>query len=288
MTKTPSLVPTKPNQIQRRRLLTDFLRARRARISPESVGLPNGQRRRTPGLRREEVALLAGVSVSWYTWFEQGREIQVSSAVLDSLVRVLQLDGYEREHLYVLARDSVNPLPWLCHEIDSGTQLMLDMLDPAPAYVISPCCTVVAWNQAAQLVFGDWQAKSMRERNLLWMTFSQPGARLFFADWVGETQRVLAFFRANSTKYIGHPILQELINDLMAISPEFCQLWAQHDVGGITIERKELRHWDLGSLVFHPKVLQIHNSDQQQLVVYLPLDEAQTREKLEQALTTTI
>lgn len=288
MIKTPSLAPTKPNQIQRRRLLTDFLRARRARISPESVGLPNGQRRRTPGLRREEVALLAGVSLSWYTWFEQGREIQVSSAVLDSLVRVLQLDGYEREHLYVLARDSSQPLPWLCHEIDAGTQLMLDMLDPAPAYVISPCCTVVAWNQTAQLVFGDWQAKSIRERNLLWMTFSQPSARLFFADWVGETQRVLAFFRANSTKYIGHPILQELINDLMAISPEFCQLWAQHDVGGITIERKEIRHWDLGSLVFHPKVLQIHNSDQQQLVVYLPLDEAQTREKLEQALTTTI
>src|SRR5215472_154383 len=141
----------------RRTELAKFLRTRRERLSPEAFGLPSGTRRRTPGLRREELALLAGVGTTWYTWLEQGRAITVSKQVLESLARIVRLGAAERAHLFVLARDDLpaDPFP-LTQTIDPALQLIVDTMGVYPALVLNPRWDILAWNQAACRVLGDF------------------------------------------------------------------------------------------------------------------------------------
>ena len=191
---------------QRLQELGDFLRTRRARLAPEDVGLPRGNRRRAPGLRRAEVAQLAGVSVDWYTWLEQGRPITVSTQVLESLVQALHLNANEREHLFFLAHQQPPPERAMEPETVSATlQHFLDHQGLSPAFVLGRRWDVVAWNEAARVVFGDFGQMTTLERNAVWRIFTSPTHRQLLVDWEGDARRVLAQFRASCGRYPGDP-----------------------------------------------------------------------------------
>ena len=220
-------------QDQRLQELGDFLRTRRARLAPEDVGLPRGSRRRSPGLRRAEVAQLSGVSVDWYTWLEQGRPITVSTQVLESLVQTLHLPANEREHLFFLAHQQPPPARAMEPETVSPTvQRFLDHQGLSPSFVVGRRWDVVAWNEAARVVFGDYSQMTTHERNAVWRIFTSPTHRHQLVDWEGYARRVLAQFRATCGQYPGDPRLTELIHDLMLRSPEFRAWWPDHEVLG--------------------------------------------------------
>jgi transcriptional regulator with XRE-family HTH domain len=264
----------------RRRELAHFLRTRRERMSPVQAGLSVGGRRRTPGLRREEIAQLAGVSVSWYTWLEQERDITPSPQVLDSIVRVLQLNSVERAHLFVLARghppDTTLPEP-AC--VSAATQQILDALAPCPAYIVDSTFTIIAWNETARRVFVDFAAMPCHERNLVWIIFAHPPARGLYVDWVGEAQRTLALFRASSQAYIGEPWFTQFIDRLEAASAEFRAWWPRYDVLGTYVAQKELQHPQVGQLFVQPTMLSLAHASAQRMVVYTPAPGTDTAEK---------
>ena len=182
----------------RRQELSDFLRTRRGRIVPSEVGLPPTIRRRTPGLRREEVAQLAGVSATWYTWLEQKRPIGVSSGVLDNLARVLRLDSAERMQLFQLAlRQPVLDSPSKPETVSPLIRRLLDRTDPIPAFVLGRRWDVLAWNRAALAFFLDFEQVPANERNMLWLLFTNSTLRSLIVDWRSRGQDVLARVRAD-------------------------------------------------------------------------------------------
>jgi transcriptional regulator with XRE-family HTH domain len=210
--------------------LAEFLRARRERLAPEDVGLPRAKRRRTPGLRREEVAALAGVGLTWYTWLEQGREIGVSSDFLDNLARVLKLDATERRHLFLLAhaRPPAEPGITFCSVPPLAARLVSD-LAPHAAYIINLRWDVLTYNGPADHLFGFGRHEPTR-RNLLWMLFTDPVLRNTFAQWEKDAPAVLESFRrdyAGSRDEVG---MRHLIDELEHASPEFKAMWRQQDV----------------------------------------------------------
>jgi transcriptional regulator with XRE-family HTH domain len=269
------------NEKERRRELAQFLRTRRERIVPQHVGLPPGTRRRTPGLRREELALLAGIGATWYTWLEQGRAITVSGQVLESLARVLQLDADERAHLFILARQQLpaDPLP-LTQTIDSALQLILDTMGIYPAWVLSPRWDIIAWNQAACRMLGDFGAMTSRERHLLWLLFTDPQYRAMAVDWEREAQSFLALFRASTQRYVGEAWLTELIHDLEQVSPAFREWWSCHDVQEVQAQHKHLIHPLVGLLVLQAKTFQVADHPDLQMIIYTPVPGTGTAAKL--------
>jgi transcriptional regulator with XRE-family HTH domain len=270
---------------KRRQELGDFLRTRRARISPEQVGLPIRQRRRTPGLRRDEVALLAGMSVDWYTWLEQGRTINVSEQVLESLVQVLQLNASEREHLYLLACQHLPPeIPEVNETVSPTLQHFLDHLGISPAYVTGQRWDIVAWNDAACAVFGDFRTMTKRERNIVWRTFTSSTHRQLLVDWERHAQFILARFRASCRRFLGDPWLTELVEDLTLISPEFREWWPRHDVQGTPEGRKVLNHPTAGLLHLEHLTFQVYDAPDLKVTVYTPTNEADTPSKLQRLL----
>jgi len=265
----------------RRAELAQFLRTRRARISPQQVGLPAGTRRRTPGLRREEVAQLAGIGSAWYTWLEQGRAITVSDQVLESLSRVLQLNADERDYLFVLARERppVDPLP-LTEKIDPALQLILDAMAIYPALVTNFRWEILGWNQAAYRVLGDFDAMTSRERHILWFLFTDTRYRAMFVDWEKGAQNALALFRASTQRYIGEAWLTELVADLTQVSPIFCEWWSRYDVQEIQTDHKLLNHPLAGLLVLQAKTFDIAGHSDLRMVVYTPVSDTDTAAKL--------
>jgi transcriptional regulator with XRE-family HTH domain len=202
-----------PRSLDRsRRELSDFVRHRRERLRPADVGLPSGGRRRTKGLRREEVAALAGVGITWYTWFEQGREIGVSASFLENIARVLKLDAADRCHLFLLAHQRP-PAPdggqWCA--ISPLTQRIVNDLVLRPAYVINLRWDVVAWNRAADLLF---QFSAKAEPNLLLMIFADPALRRCALAWAKDAPRLLASFRRDFAVAPNDEALGNLISDL--------------------------------------------------------------------------
>lgn len=199
----------------RRRELADFLKTRRANISPSQAGLPDGSRRRTPGLRREEVAQLAGVGLTWYTWLEQGRPIQASAQVIDNLARVLLLDRQERIHLCRLANQ---PIPADISErppVASPTlRHLLDSLPLCPSMIADRHWNVVAWNRAARMIFGKFSEAGesgesgesgemgLRERNIVWAMFADDRYKTLFTDWELHARELLGRFRATCGQYV--------------------------------------------------------------------------------------
>ncbi|HEX4205326.1 MAG TPA: helix-turn-helix transcriptional regulator [Ktedonobacteraceae bacterium] len=269
------------NEKARRAELAQFLRTRRERISPQQVGLPPGTRRRTPGLRREELALLAGVGATWYTWLEQGRAITVSGQVLESLARVLQLDADEQAHLFILARQQLpaDPLP-LTQTIDPALQLILDTMGIYPALVLSPRWDIIAWNQAACRMFADFSTMTTRERHILWFLFIDPRHRAMAVDWEREALLFLALFRASTQRYVGEAWLTELVNDLKQVSPAFREGWSRYDVQGVQTEHKRLIHPLVGLLVLQAKTFQVADHPDLQMIVYTPVSGTDTAAKL--------
>src|SRR6266545_1817139 len=179
----------------RRKELAAFLRSRRERVTPEQVGLPTYGRRRTPGLRREEVAQLAGIGITWYTWLEQGRDIQVSVNVLERIAHALRLDGAERAHLFMLAHNRPPPVAALQRaHVTPAHQRLLESL-AGPAYLATPRWDVVAWNTALSAVFGDLTAIPVERRNMLWLVFASADHRATIPDWENDARAMVARFR---------------------------------------------------------------------------------------------
>ena len=268
----------------RRREFAAFLRSRRERLKPEDVGLPRGVRRRAPGLRREEVALLAGVGTTWYTWLEQGRDARPSAEVLAALARALKLDPAERRHLFLLNDRPPPEAPASGPEVVPAPLLrMLDSMAGQPSYVLGRRWDVLAWNRAAEAVFGDYDRLKGDERNVMHMVFADPAHRRLLADWDAAAPASLAMFRADTARYAGDPDFERLIARLNAASAEFRAWWPKQEVlrplGGC----KRVDHPQAGLMAFEYTSLAVADQPDMKLVVYTPLDAATTR-KLERLL----
>ena len=267
----------------RRQALADFLRQRRASLSPAEVGLPSGVRRRTPGLRREEVAQLANIGTSWYVWLEQGRDVHPSAQVLESLAQALRLTPNERRHLFLLAEQPPPPLGSPSEEhVSPALRQILDDLEPAPACVLGRRYDYLAWNRAADALFAISEASSPYARNLIWQSFTSP-TRRERAHWEQIARATLAEFRAVSARYPGDPWFEELIEDLKQASPEFRQWWPHHDVRPVLDGHKAIEHPTLGRLEFEHINLQVLSDPDVRVLIYVP--DAATRAVLEQVLT---
>ncbi len=230
--------------------LAEFLRSRRAAIDPSQVGLPRGARRRAPGLRREEVALLAGVSVTWYTWLEQGREINASQSVLDALARTLLLDEAEHAHLLALAEPETAHPEILDREHPPGALIsVITALDPNPAYVLGPRWEYLAWNNAQGRLYPAGHLAE-DDRNLMWIVFADPAGRELIADWDNEARNMISQFRADTTAIRSDPMVVELVHRLQDASPEFAEWWPQHDVSGFHTRLRRYNHATAGELLF--------------------------------------
>jgi transcriptional regulator with XRE-family HTH domain len=267
--------------VKRRAGLADLLRTRRARLRPEQFGLPTVPRRHTPGLRREELALLVGVGISWYTWLEQGRDIHVSDHVLERLADILQLDEEERSHLFTLAR-APNPLLDTQEHKEQNTayQAILDALGICPAYLVDRRLNVVAWNESASRVIGDFPNRSERERNIVWSTFVLSSSRKRFVHWERAARSCIARFRVMSDQYPDDRWLAELIADLQQASPEFRAWWPRHDILLTCNGSGEINHPLVGSLALQQTILALPERPDWQMVVHTPLPKADTAAKL--------
>jgi len=217
--------------LERRRELGDFIRAQRERVAPSSVGLIAARRRRTPGLRREEVAELSGLSTTWYTWIEQGRDVSVSPTALARLAQTLRLDRAQRHYLFELAgkRDPDTGASDI-EELPPALAAAVSAIE-APAYILDRGWNARSWNAAAERLFVGW-LDAAAERNLLRFIFLEPGSRSLICDWERRARRVTAEFRAHCGAHLDDPGLRRLIDELRRLSPDFAQMWEQHGVLG--------------------------------------------------------
>ena len=265
----------------RRAELADFLRTRRAALQPQDVGLPGGGRRRTPGLRREEVAQLAGVGATWYTWLEQGRDVRASVEVLEALSKALQLDQAERTHLILLGRgEEAPPCKSPAERVSPTLRRLIEGLGPNPAYVLGRRWDYLAWNDAAVALLGDFGELPRASRNHAWQTFTDPARREMFVDWEHSSRTMIAKFRADSARHIGDPEFESLIRALRKSSPEFAKAWERHEVSTRSEGRKDLRHPVAGLMSFSHAVFHPAEKLEQRLILYSPLPENDTAEKL--------
>jgi transcriptional regulator with XRE-family HTH domain len=267
---------------ERRLALANFLRQRRASLSPADVGLPPGVRRRTPGLRREEVAQLANIGASWYVWLEQGRDVHPSAQVLESLAQALRLTPNERRHLFLLAGQPPPPSGSPSEELlRPALQQMVDALDPTPACVLGSRWDYLAWNKTAESLFSIPDASSPYARNLIWQMFTNL-ARRESPYWEAVARAMLGEFRATSARYPGDAWFEELIEDLKRVSPEFREWWPHHDVRRALDGHKVIEHPTMGRLEFEHFNLQSLSDPDIKIMIYAP--DAATRAKLERFL----
>ncbi|WP_020670459.1 helix-turn-helix transcriptional regulator [Amycolatopsis nigrescens] len=258
----------------RRAELATFLRSRRERITPGEAGLAPGPRRGTPGLRREEVALLSGVGVTWYTWLEQGRPINASVQILDAVARTLHLDPVEHAHLYRLAEVPEVAAPAPPDELEPEVQGILDQLAPLPACVLNSRYDVLAGNSPYRVLWRRTLAAPVGERNVLWQSFTIPECCGPFAEnREAELKELVATFRAAFGRHIGDPDWTELVDRLCAASAEFAAVWAAHDVGLPTSRVKVLRHFSAGNIAMTVTGFELSAAPEARMVVYTPVDE---------------
>jgi transcriptional regulator with XRE-family HTH domain len=258
----------------RRDQLAQFLRNRRARLTPTDVGLPPGPRRRTPGLRREEVAQLAGVGVTWYTWLEQGRPINASVQILDAVARTLRLDRAEREHLYRLAGVPAVPATSAGDNLEPEVQVILDSLVPLPASVYNGRYDLLAWNRTYAALFPNLVEAQLPERNALWQMFTVPGCCSAIANKGDELPMMVATFRAAFGRHLGEPSWVDFVRRLSAASPDFARMWADHDVAGPDTRVKVFQHLAGLTLTTTSTSLAISATPEARVVVYTPVDES--------------
>ena len=251
-----------------RRELAEFLTSRRRQLDPRTLGLPAGLNRRTPGLRREEVALLAGVSHTWYTWLEQGRDIRPSRQVIDAVARTLAFSPAEHDYVLQLsghgggrADGAAEPLP------DHG-QRLLDALGTSPAYAITASWSIVCWNRAYERLYPGVAAVPAADRNLLWLVFTDPDVRELLADWAGDSRRFLTQFRAEVGPRLADRQVVDLVSRLQAASPHFREGWASHDVDRFSSGERRFRHPVVGELVLEHHQLTPADAPGLHLVVY--------------------
>jgi len=229
--------------------------------------------------------MLAGIGVTWYTSLEQGRAIQVSAQVVESLARALDLNAAERNHLFLLARGQqpADPYPFTA-AVSPALQRILDGMSAFPAYVANPRWDLLGWNQAMARVYTDFGALPPRERNILRLGFTHPSRQTLLANWEQAARGLLALFRASTERYVGEPWLKALVAELELASPEFREWWPHHAVQATHAGSKELNHPLVGRLVLQPTTFQVADAPDLRMVVYTPVAEANTASKLAQLL----
>ncbi len=272
-------VPDVGRRGDHRRELAEFLRARRGALRPEQVGLPPGRGRRTPGLRREEVAMLAGVSLTWYTWLEQGRRINASHDVLQAIGRALRLDDAGREHLIALTDPGTSEVEDP-EEAPSALVRLLDALLPAPAYVLGPYWDFLAWNDAQARLYPRIDELAPPRRNLLWVLFADPATRDLIVDWDIHARQALAEFRAATTGVRNDPRMRTLVGLLTSASPEFGTWWSEHDVSGFETRLRRFDHPAAGRLTFEYQQLSPAEWPALRVVTQLPVPGDDSAERL--------
>ncbi|MFE6091401.1 helix-turn-helix domain-containing protein [Streptomyces massasporeus] len=279
--ETTPRTPEAPREADvRRHELAAFLRSRRERIAPEQVGLPRGRRRRTPGLRREEVAQLSAVGVTWYTWLEQARDIQVSVQVLDALARALLLDPSERAHLFRLA-GAADPTPaTTCPSVTPAMRALLEQVEPFPACLQNSRYDILAHNRTYGLLLCDLDAVPPEDRNCILLSYTH-------AEWqssivhLEETQRLMAArFRATMAGHLTEPAWKMLLDRLHAESPAFRTAWDRHEVVAHRTKRKEFRNRHVGRVTVDHTDLWLTPGTGPRIVTYVPADE-ESRERLD-------
>jgi len=262
-------------------LLGSYLRDRRMKLDPVAFGFP-AERRRTPGLRREEVAQRANISPTWYTWLEQGRGGAPSADVLNRISRALMLTDVEREHLFLVGLG--HPPGVRYHEKEGVTprlQRVLDALEPSPALIRTAIWNVVAWNRAATVMLGDYGALPPHQRNVLRIIFLDPRARAAQDDWEGVARHVVGAFRVDAARAGAE--VGPLVDELCRLSPEFMTMWRDNDVRGAQEAVKHIRHPELGPLAFEYSAFSVDGRTDLSMVVYnpaTPADAEKIRSKL--------
>lgn len=273
------------NEKQRYLELADFLKTRRAKILPSQVGLPSAARRRTPGLRREEVAQLAGIGITWYTWLEQGRPIRVSNQVVESLARVLMLDKQERIHLYLLANQPLPAeIPANRGTISPVLQHVMDSMTFCPSLVSDQRWNVIGWNDAANAILGDFSKMNARERNIVWAMFTDRKFKQLYVDWEHHAKGLLGRFRSTCGPYIEDTWLARFIEDLKKESKEFDQWWPLHEIKSNNEVYKRLNHPTAGILEFEVSNFDVSDHSGLKMIVHIPLPGTDTNEKMKSLL----
>lgn len=269
--------------------LSDFLKSRRAAISPAAAGLPEGSRRRTPGLRREEVAQLAGVSNTWYTWLEQGRDIKVSPSVLDCIAAALQLTKDERSYLFALALDNgPGSLVYPQEEssvIHPSLQKILQELKTCPTIISDRHCGIVGWNEAAAHVFLDFAKLPPEQRNMISLLFVRKEFRRLAVNWEQFVRGYLSIFRAYYGQYLEDRWYDDFIAEMKEQHPEFNQLWEESRVSSAPDVVLEFRHAKAGKMLFHLTSLQVQGSTDLRCSIYTPAGDSNTESKLKQLMS---
>jgi transcriptional regulator with XRE-family HTH domain len=272
----------------RRAELAAFLRSRRERITPEQAGLPPGSRRRTPGLRREEVAQLSGVGVTWYTWLEQGRQINASPQVLGAVARTLLLDQAEREHLFRLADlpDTATVAGGAtagCEQVLPEAQEILDALVPMPASVVNERFDLLAWNAAYEALWPKVTGAAPAERNVLWQVFTYPDCCHPYVNRHEQVGMLVAQLRGAYGRHLGEPAWTGFVRRLQAVSATFARLWDEHEVASQATYLKVYRHPAYPKLTLTTTSLAVQAVPGTRMVVYRPADEV-TRDAITRLL----
>ncbi|MFE5324697.1 helix-turn-helix transcriptional regulator [Paenibacillus sp. NPDC056579] len=262
------------NDERRRKQLADFLRSRRSRLSPGEMGLQvETSRRRTKGLRREEVSSLSGISLPWYTALEQGRDIHVSKQVLESLVRTLRLNSDERNHLLVLANHSPLPQSKADDTVSPSLQKILDRMGTYPAYIIDRRWNVIALNQISDTLCRDFSRDPELGRNILWRVFAVEDSKFRIVNWENVASTMVAHFRSRFAFYMNDSWYQELVDKLCDRSEEFRTLWERHDVSDTLEGEQIIRLPETELLTFRYHTFKISESSDFALRVFTPVSE---------------
>lgn len=268
--------------------LSEFLKSQRSKLHPHAVGLPTGSRRRTPGLRREEVAQLAGVSTTWYTWLEQGRDIKVSASVLDSIAGALRLNADERKYLFDLAMDSELHYSELVQAkettISSSLHKILQELKYCPTLISDRHCQIVGWNPAASHVFLDFERIPEEERNMISLIFTKKELRALAVNWPHFARGFLAIFRAYYGQYVADPWYAQFLEKMSRTSPDFQELWNQSEVSAAPEVTLEFRHAKAGKMLFNLTSLQVQGEADLRCSIYTPAEDTTTEAKLRKLL----
>jgi len=264
----------------RRRELAAFLRSRRERLRPEQVGLPPSRRRRTPGLRREEVAQLAGVGVTWYTWLEQARQINASPQVLDAIARTLRFDSDEHAHLFTLAGLTTTTIAEECGSLTPEAQLLVDQLEPYPAIILNARWDLLAYNRVHGSFFPHLEEIPLEDRNCLWLAFTDPAWREVMVDWEDSVGLMVAEYRAAMAEHIDDPAWEAFVDRLHRASAEFTAFWERHDVVRMLSNTKRAMHPTVGLLRLNYTNLWLDHGPRARIVAFTPAGE-QTRARLD-------
>lgn len=257
----------------RRRELAAFLRARRAAVRPADVGLPEGVgRRRTPGLRREEVAQLSGVGLTWYTWLEQGRDIPASPQVVGALAAALRLDDDGRRHLHALAGlPAPATAPPEREHLLGSLRRMVAALDPNPAYVMDERFDILAWNSAQSALWRDPGGVPPERRNLMWLAFTDPRLSSLIAGWEKTARELVAQFRAAAGRHPADPRYAELVRELTEVSGDFRAWWEGYPVAEFDNGLRQVDHPVVGRLDLDSAHLRVAEDPALTLVLHTPV-----------------